>query len=268
MTIRMVAALLGAAALQAQQGWEVTGTVSYNSKPLHEVWVRIDGGQRRIAATTDRQGRYVLKGTEPGTFTISVQKGDNSAEMRPRTLSLAPGMRLQVDFAFPKGGVLSGRVLDAEKQPLAGQIVMAYAKTLANGQVRLNGVNGDKTNDLGEYRIANLPDGDYVIATFGPRNKIRPKSVQHAASPKAYPQFTFYPSGRTVLGAAAVNVRSASEETRLDITMQKEPTHCISFRAGGVFVSPPNSSHNSSDATLDERIGAELTGDSMNLTRE
>ena len=110
------------------------------------------------------------------------------------------------------------------------------SRTIGDGRLRLNEQGGDMTNDLGEYRIPYLPDGAYVVAVAPKPLTLRNKASAPGPVPgRGYPPITFYP-GTRILGAAAVlEIRSGDERPGVDITLQKEPTWCVSFKIGSAF---------------------------------
>jgi hypothetical protein len=261
----LAAALSLGRAQEAQQGWEVTGTVTYDSRPVKGAFVIIYGPTSFPLVTTDGQGRYSVKGVVPGLYSIRVQKEDNTSELPPRSLSLIGGLRLKADFRIPKGAVLSGRVLDRDKQPVPDVIVLAMSKSVRQGNFQLREAHfeeqgGDRTNDLGEYRIPYLPDGVYVVAATGKELPVRKKASGSVRSPqKGYPPVTFYPGTRVLDAAATLQIHSGEERPGLDIVIQKEATRCISFKVGGVLATPPNSSKTSSGVDhLEERLGVSI----------
>jgi hypothetical protein len=235
-----LAAVVGAILLfglaRSQEGWEVSGTVTTGSGPVKDAVIEISGASSLPSARTDGQGRYALKGVVPGRYSIAVQKKDNTSAPPSRSVTLTSGMRLRVDFRIPKGAIISGRVLDSDKQPVSGVIVQALSKTIGDGRLRLNEQGGDMTNDLGEYRMPYLPDGTYVVAVTPKPLTLRHRASASGAAPgSGYPPITFYP-GTRILGAAAVlEIRSGDERPGVDITLQKEPTWCLSFKIGSAF---------------------------------
>lgn len=220
---------------QTQEGWEVTGTVTTDSGPVKGAFVEISGPSYIPWARTDGRGSYSHKGVVPGRYSITVPKMDNSSVPKSRTLTLAGGMRLKVDFRIPKGGVISGRVLDGNKQPLRDVVVQALSKTASGDKLRLIEQGSDLTNDLGEYRIPYLPDGAYVVAVVQ-RNPLpvrKRASGSDTAPGRGYPPATFYPSTRVLDAAAVLEIRSGDERPGVDIALQKEATRCVSFTVGG-----------------------------------
>lgn len=245
---------------QTQQGWEVTGTVTYDSRPVKGAYVVIAGLSNTAPAKTvrtDGQGRYSLKGVAPGRYSLRVQKEDNTSEPNSRSLTLVNGQRLGIDFRISKGAVVSGRVLDRDKQPVPGVVVLAMSKSVRDGRVRLDEKGGDKTNDLGEYRIPYLPDGAYVVAATSRLLPLRKRAPGSAtAQARGYPPIAFYPGTRVLEAASVMEIRSGEEYPGVDIVLQKEATKCISFKVGGVFADSSASSATSSRVTLREWLGA------------
>jgi hypothetical protein len=218
------------------QGWEVSGTVTGPSGPLKDMDVWISGASYRPGVKTDNQGRYSLKGTVPGRYTIRVEKKDDTSEPPPHTLTLSTGMHLAVDFHVPKGGVITGRVLSRDKQPVADLVVKAMMKSVSDGVPVLTEQGGDVTNDLGEYRIPYLPDGAYVVTVAPKPNLVRKgTSAPATAAGREYPPVTFYPGTRVPETATVLDVRSGNELSAVDFIAQKEAARCLSFKVGAGF---------------------------------
>ncbi len=76
-------------------------------------------------------------------------------------------------FALKKGGVIAGRIVDARGEPLQ-EITVAALRSPSSGDERTPGAGRTRqmaqTDDRGEFRLADLAEGRYVvIATPGPR---------------------------------------------------------------------------------------------------
>jgi hypothetical protein len=247
MKLAFLGLILAFALAHAQPGWEVSGSVTTESGPVKDVRVVLSSGP---SAVTDGQGHYALKGTEPGRYTLSVSRREDICAPQPRTLTVAAGMRLSVDFRIPKGGVISGRVLDRDKQPIEGVIVKAHAKTIHDGVLRLTEQGGDRTNDLGEYRIPYLPEGAYIIAVSSAPRPIKKRSTTPAKPGSGFPPVTFHPGVRVPDAAAVIEIRPGDERPGVDVTLQKAITQCVSFKVGSGF------GEGNIAAGLDERFDA------------
>ena len=71
----------------------------------------------------------------------------------------------KADIAMPRGGVISGRVVDEFGDPIADAVVNAMRSAWAGGRRRLQPSGRTAmTNDLGQFRIYGLSPGDYYVS--------------------------------------------------------------------------------------------------------
>lgn len=224
---------------ESKEEWEVSGTVTDEKGVARKAIVIMSGPQVIRPSRTDGQGRYSFKGQVPGLYSVRVQKEDDSSEPKSRSLTLVNGLRLNgIDFRIPKGGVISGRVLDERRQPVEGVIVAAMVKSVRFGP-RFEEKGGDRTNDLGEYRIPYLPDGIYFVAVRPKPSPVRKRPATSAKTQqKSYPPLTFYPAGRTLESASAVEVRSGEERQGIDLALERLPMRCVGLKIDGAVADP------------------------------
>src|SRR5476649_109287 len=124
---------------------------------------------------TDDDGRYEFGGLKPGSYLVTAGTlGGNlmpfsgsTGSRRPEPIMLEAGaVRDHVDVTLPRGGVISGRILDEYGDPMANANVRVEIVTMVRGRRRLTpvpGVASGHTNDLGRYRIFGLPPGRYLV---------------------------------------------------------------------------------------------------------
>jgi hypothetical protein len=236
LAVVVFSAILSLGLAQTQQGWEVTGTVTSDSGPVKGIRVGIVGPSSALSAVTDDQGNYSVKGVVPGQYPIMVQRKENTSVPEPRTLSLAGGMRLRVDFRLAKGSVISGRVLGRDGRPMSGVVVQAWSKTMADRRLKMYMQGVDKTNDLGEYRIPSLPEGAYVVSATPDPLRMRKHTAESSPAPgRGYPRIAFHPGARDLQAAGLLELRDGAERTGVDIVLQQGPTSCLSFKVGKGF---------------------------------
>src|SRR5688572_580488 len=108
-------------------------TAADTGQPLRRVRVRLDGGsdfelQEPRSTTTDDEGRYELARLTAGRYQLSASKGGyvsvQYGQRRPfesgRPVDLQDGQVLdKVDVSLPRGGVVTGRVVDEAGEPVA-----------------------------------------------------------------------------------------------------------------------------------------------------
>jgi hypothetical protein len=161
--------------LTASIGGRVT---SNTGGPLRRAEVRAIGesGLTRMA-TTDAEGRYLVRDLPAGTFTLHVSKtgfvplyfGQRRPFERRATIRLEQGGRADADVRLPRAGAITGRIYDAAGEPVLGARVQALRRRMVQGQPGLQAVGAaDMTDDTGAYRIYGLPPGDYYV-TATPR---------------------------------------------------------------------------------------------------
>jgi protocatechuate 3,4-dioxygenase beta subunit len=200
-------------------------------------------------AITDQDGRFAFGKLAPGEYRLDVQKTGfaplNEPMTQPRTFTVAAGQPLSVDLRLQRGGVISGRVLDARGEPMTDANVIAMRRMPAppNGvrQPRLLPApmrGPQQTNDLGEFRIAGLAPGEYVIAAtrhgflpaLGGPGVPPPRSSASGAHTTMVT--TFYPGTADQAGAQVVTVAAGTEAGNIVFTMQSAPA----FRVSGIVV--------------------------------
>ncbi len=124
--------------------------------------------------TTDRDGRFVLSGLAPGQARIAVtapgylgaMAGQGSAgDTNGTYISLADGQIAgPTTTRLRRGAVISGRVLDEASEPFGAVQVQAFSQSFsATGRRVFTSSASALTNDQGDFRIANLTPGAYIV---------------------------------------------------------------------------------------------------------
>ncbi len=117
--------------------------------------------------TTDANGRFRAVLT-PGRYDIRAERnGYMPTPAGITTLSLIPGETLKgITLKLTKQAIITGRVVDAEGEPLAGVRIQCLRWTTMgqNGQRVLTPQSSSGTDDKGEYRIFGIPPGQYIVS--------------------------------------------------------------------------------------------------------
>src|SRR5690348_5985317 len=162
---------------------EISGQVfdSANRQPLKKTWVTArtlerGGGRGGSTTVTDAQGHFVLKDLDAGRYILVAQRngyvnqtyGQKNAGEQGTTISLNPGQKLtDITFRLIQGGVISGRIVDEDAEPLSRVQVQALQFRYAQGRRRLMPLGNAVSDDRGEYRIFGIRPGQvYVRATL------------------------------------------------------------------------------------------------------
>ena len=139
-------------------------------KPLRRAQVRLAAefeflGTPRTTSTSS-DGRYEFRDVAPGRYTLRVERSGYLALTFGQRRSGEPGRPLEiaekavaekVDFALPRMGVISGRVLDDLGEPIAGVTVWVLQTRYLQGRRQLVATGANASTDItGRYRLAQL----------------------------------------------------------------------------------------------------------------
>lgn len=155
-------------------------TVADSGQPARKVRVSLSSPEARgRTAMTDDSGKFAFIALPAGRYTLSASKPGHVAVSygqrrpgpgRPGTpIQLTDGQKLQVTLQIPRGGVITGAVLDENGEAIPGTPVRALRYAMQSGTRVLQQGGTGSTDDRGIYRIYGLQPGEYVIAAT-PRN--------------------------------------------------------------------------------------------------
>ncbi len=210
----------------------ISGRVTVGDKPLPNVLITLNEQYSRLpreglGTRTDEDGNYKITGVTAGRYFISaraltyVMPNGNQYSQGISVIIGANEIIDKQDFQLKPGGVIAGKILDAEGRPAIGQKITLRVKA-PNSQQSVpfqNNINYQAliTDDRGIYRIFGLPPGKYFV-TIG----IDPQRGADfiGSNIKAYP-LTYYPSVSSEDKAETVEVSEGSEAKDIDITVGK-----------------------------------------------
>lgn len=221
--------------------------------------VLIDRKGKAPEALTDPNGKFVISGVPAGTYHFRASKlGYAEQAYHPdasgpaRLLTLAPGDKVdKVMFRLGRAGVITGRISDESGEPLVSVPVIALVSQTAMDHVKMTdfvdtmppGMNLFEialTDDLGEYRLYNLPPGGYYVAASDTRVQLaymggeRPARGLDLASglfnriPGNHP-LLYYPGVFKASEAQKIRL-SAGQEAHIDLSLRPVKVLTVSGR--------------------------------------
>jgi hypothetical protein len=189
-----------------------------------------DGGN--YTALTDVDGGFHIENIVPGRYRLFVERSGyqeidkHQRRSEGRVLTLGAGRELKdLVIRLQAAAVVEGRVTDEDGDPMAEAQVAVMRQTFVAGRSHWEQVGAERTNDLGDYRIAGLAAGNYFVSVTPPpdfRSLIEttgnaPAGVSHngvASSEKpaqaAY-QTTYYPGTRDRGQAAPIQLHAGDD---------------------------------------------------------
>lgn len=227
----------------------ISGHVLIDNKAAAGVEVGAFGGDsfnRRVATAqtkTDSEGYYYLSGLPAAnyqvtTFTPSMIPADNVPQSpmgyryfaASKTVLLAASEDVtEIDLKLARGGVITGRVTDADDKPIAEERV-SLQPVAESGQPppRLpTQISGGvyQTDDRGVYRIYGLSPGRYR-ASVGQSN-----SAGIIGSAAGFYVLTYHPDTPDIARATVIDLAAGAEATNVDIKVgRRGETHEITGR--------------------------------------
>jgi hypothetical protein len=214
----------------SQGVYTLNGTVinSVTGEPLSRAVVELSGDGGRVTFT-DHEGRFQFKGLPLLRTTLIAHKPGffNENELRqgrsPRTaVDVGPDIPPVVIKLTPDA-VISGRVSEANGEPLEGVSLSFSDFRIVNGRKQLQQRGNTSTNENGEFRMPNLTPGAYYIAARpGLRRKLAAKDgSKEQALPNVY-----YPDASDLSTAAPIQL-AAGQQIHLDFTLRPAPVFVI-----------------------------------------
>jgi hypothetical protein len=223
----LAAILLAPAAAAQDQTGSISGTVvdAVTRQPVKRAMVQLvyqGNSNGSPPASTDSAGAFSVQGLTEGKWWVSASHPNYPLGGQPqgKFVEVKAGDTASVTLDLEPGGVVTGRVLDEDGDPLTGCFVAASAPTHPRQQR-----GGSNSADNGEYRIHNLPAGKYMLSAqcFQPVFTPRPLSSGPDPPPsRAYPE-QFYPVASSAQSAQMVEVAAGAEKPGIDFRMRPEP---------------------------------------------
>lgn len=212
--------------------------------------------------TSDVTGKFEFPNVDPGDYQLTIRRdgfanlvlGAKNSARKTEPILLGPGDR-KTDFLVrlaPYGSIV-GSVLDEDGDPIRGITVGAMTYRYTTNGRELQEVRTGSSNDLGEYRIYDVPAGKYFLK--GGQRNIRLNGT--AEDGEAYGS-VFYPGFPQVSGAMVQEVGPGAQLRNLNFNLRKAryatlrgkvvaPAGATGVNAGMMIVTDNGSSSSSGD---------------------
>jgi len=214
-----------------------------------------EGGD--YTAVSGPDGGFRIEGIVPGRYHLFAERtgllevDKHRARADGRVLTLTAGQDLKdLRIRLQAAAVVRGRVTDEDGDPLPNAQVAVLRQTFVFGRGRWEQAGAERTNDLGEYRVAGLPAGNYYVSVSPPPDfkslienaglaaaDARSSGAPDKPAATSY-QTTYYP-GTADRGQAAPVELHAGDDFPVNFSLTPSPS--LSIR-GSVVNLPPRSS--------------------------
>ncbi len=227
-----------------------------DSQPVKKALIELiaenqsEGGD--YTAVTGADGTFRIENILPGRYRMFAERtgfleaGKHRGRNDGRVLALTAGQELKdLRIRLQAAAVVRGRVTDEDGDPLPNAEVTVLRQTFVSGRSRWEQAGAERTNDLGEYRVASLPAGNFYISVTPPPDfkslieagGVAAESRKTEKTATSY-QTTYYPGTNDRSQAAPIQLH-AGDDFPADFSLTPSPS--LSIR-GAVVNLPPRTS--------------------------
>jgi 5-hydroxyisourate hydrolase-like protein (transthyretin family) len=202
----------------------VSGKVTIKGKPAPGVVVGLRVSQPQqfdptFKATTDQDGKYRITDVPTGSFAVApvtpafVISDVNNP--RGQTVVITESDNVEgIDFDLRRGGVITGKVADADGHPIIEEHINLMSVDQRNQRRPVSPLSlYFQTDDRGIYRMFGVPPGRYQVSVGEDENGYYRGSSRGA---HAHPT-TFYPDATDQAKAGVIEIDEGTEATKIDI---------------------------------------------------
>ena len=236
--------------------------MSTTGEPLRKVSLSLrpngrGGGNYSTTSATD--GSFRFASVDQGNYALT---GERTGYVR-ETLSSPGGQTKVIEVVSEKNtsgielkltpqSVIAGHVFDEDGDPMQSVNVEVWRYTYPRGKRQLTQSQNGSTNDLGEFRIPNLPPGRYFVSATARRSEPlqgifnagrggRNGRGQQAGGGRvgvieAFEDYvtTYYPNLMDANGASGLDLVAGSEMRGIDIRLRKTRFHRVAGSVSGL----------------------------------
>jgi hypothetical protein len=195
---------------------------------------------------TDEAGRFSFANLDGGKYRLVAERqgflrqsyGERKYSGAGTPIVVGDGQNVKdIQLRMNPQAVITGKVLDEDGEPLANVQVRAHRYLYQGGKHVWSQVASATSSDIGEFRLADLQPGRYLVST-NPRNLIRNPVFQPNEPLPTDPDMayaaTYYPSATASLTASPIDVGAGGEIRGIDIRLVKSRVWRVRGRVAGV----------------------------------
>ncbi|HWS87057.1 MAG TPA: carboxypeptidase-like regulatory domain-containing protein [Pyrinomonadaceae bacterium] len=232
----LAAALLHAAAQAPKSRGTaiITGRVTIGGKSAPGITVSLYPSEFRpdrsaiTRVATDAEGNYELTGVPAGRYHVLaiapayVGQTENMFGGTAKSINVTEGETVEkIDIPLVRGGVITGRVRDADGSPVIGERVQLNPVDKQGGARGFFNENPFmyETDDRGVYRLYGVRPGKYTVSVG---ESLEEGNVKFGLGGRGYYSRTYHPDAADASKAAVLEIGEGTEVTNADITVGRK----------------------------------------------
>jgi hypothetical protein len=216
---------------------KLEGTVinALTGDPLPRALVQV-AGQSQGAVLTGPDGRFQFDDMQPGQVNVVVAKpgyfpgnGDPRSNAQWNAVSL-DAHTAPITLKMVPQCIIVGHVEEANGEVIEGANIRVFRMGVRAGRKRREQLQVQRTDEDGNFRIANLLAGKYYVAVQARQTSLVSADV---AKPKTgYPATIYYPAATDISSATPVDL-TPGKTVQVDFSIRSEPAFDISGTVSG-----------------------------------
>ncbi len=210
------------AAQQPPSKASITGHVTNaaTGEPLKKARVHLEllaPSAKVSMVMSNADGSFEFTNIDPGSYEISASRtgfldttyGAKKPHQAGSILTLAAGQQVtDLTLALMPQAVISGRVVDEDGDPVENAMVDVSTQTWQGGKLSYTERNRVNSDDRGEFRVAGLEPGKYLLSAQFQNYPFEPANE---GEPKTRPVTTYYSGSTSVENATPIEVQSGQQ---------------------------------------------------------
>ncbi len=192
-------------------------------------------GPQNYNAVTDATGKFHIDNVPAGMVTaMAVAEGYNIMRNMPgKPVQLDAGQQLTgIEIKLAPLGVITGKVVDEDGEPIAGVNVTAMRYWYGMGQAQLQQNSSATTDDRGQYRMFDIQPGRIYLSASSNGNAAMRNSAPniHSDIPEEAYARVFYPGAGDIDQATPHNLNPGEDWSGADFKLHKLPLYHVRGR--------------------------------------
>lgn len=220
--------------LSQAQTFTVRGTVvnATTGAPIGGALVQLFAGQGPTARRSGADGGFAFEGVPAGTYTVRAQKPgfffppELPMQNAPQpTITAGPDHTPALIKLIPEG-IISGHITGDDGEPLEFLPVQLLSERTQDGKKWRSFERHEVTDEQGEFRLAELQPGRYIVA-LGPSSfQSTPPPIATQTGVRGYPAI-FYPGVPEMSSATAIEI-TPGKHAEVNLKLSSQPFYRVS----------------------------------------